>query len=168
MLQFEFPVNDNAKIYCWCMWSGNMTSENFLDKRFNDNTISLASVPDSSSWFSPLPLSWNVSSRRLGKTVWQCKQRWPRASGFGLQALLQTGVYQLSHGISSEMQKDIHWRPSSRSALRLVSWYEIVERERVDILILHWTGNALEHCNYTQHATCPWRPFISEFCALIF
>ena len=42
-----------------------------------------------------------LSSSR--KSDGQCKQRWQRACGLGLQALHQTGVYQLSHGISSNM-----------------------------------------------------------------
>ena len=56
---------------------------------------------------------------------------------------------------------------SPRSALRLVSWYVIIGRERMDKLILQWTGNALEHRNYAQRSTSPWRPFISEFQTLI-
>ena len=55
---------------------------------------------------------------------------------------------------------------SPRSALRSVSWYEII-RGRIHILILQWTGNALKRCNHTQYSTSPWRPFISEFHGLI-
>ena len=146
-----------------------MTSGNLSEKRlFSDGYQTISNVhKDSFSFHSPL--SSHVNRRR--KTVQQCKQRRPRAYGFGLQALLQTGVHQLSHGISSEMQK--FWRHplmtfSPRSALHLVSWYEVIRRGRMDIFILQWTGNALQHCNYTQHSPFPGRPFISEFHALIY
>ena len=56
---------------------------------------------------------------------------------------------------------------SCRSVLRLVSWYQITESVRTHILILYWTGDALLHCNYTQHATSLRRPLLSEFQALI-